>query len=147
VRRGEAVRQVYHPSDREIEPAGDDDDALPDRCEDERHRRVHDRRPLEVAGKPRQLAIEEADVERGHSGEHDQGKEERRRLDREVLEAAAAAVVLGLRDARHAASSRSEAATIASASVEAPSSSAATRPSRMTSTRWQSRAISSVSLE
>ena len=73
--------------------------------------------------------------------------EKRRRLDREVPEAAATPVRLRLPRGRHAACSRREAATIASASVVAPASSAAIRPSRMTRTRWQSRAISSVSLE
>ena len=140
-------RAIMPPTERSI-PRGQHDDGLPDRDEYRRHRGIDDGRPLERAGERVELAVEEPDIDRGQAAEDREREEQRHVLRERAAPLRARSARHGRRGhRRHAASSRSAAATSPSASASGPESSETTLPSRMTRTRWQSCAISSVSLE
>src|SRR6476620_12185098 len=149
VHGGERVGDVNDATERKIDPAGDDDDALADGDEHSWHGRVHDRGPLEDPGESAELAMEKRHVEGCQRNEDREREDEWDVLRESVLKPSRSlrwrSLAHGVR-CDHAGAAFTEAATIASASA-LRSSSATTRPSRMTSTRLQSWAISSVSLE
>src|SRR5205807_128124 len=142
-----AVAEADDRADREVDAAGEDDHGLADRRDQERHRIIEDRGDGEYG----QLAVPGGvpHVVQSHHGQHEVA-EKQRRVPQGVPPEPISRGGTRRRHRAHAGTSpptRSEARTSASAVISRPRSSVATRPSRMTRTRWQRWAISAVSLE